>query len=91
MHITGYYDLLILLWEEKQAYDFSFHFGNWQLSERLLFNANFSVISWREQVNFQWDDDEVRIVLDQQAEFCMKGHSALNLSMWHSVSKNINF
>ena len=24
-------------------------------------------ISWREQVNFQWDDDEVRFVLDQLA------------------------
>jgi hypothetical protein len=28
----------------------------------------FSAISWREQVNFQWDDDEVRFVLDQHAE-----------------------
>jgi hypothetical protein len=26
---------------------------------------NFSAISWREQVNFQWDDDEVIFVLDQ--------------------------
>jgi hypothetical protein len=25
----------------------------------------FSAISWREQVNFQWDYDEVRFVLDQ--------------------------
>ena len=24
-------------------------------------------MSWREQVNFQWDDDEVRFVLDQHA------------------------
>jgi hypothetical protein len=23
---------------------------------------------WREQVNYQWDDDEVRFVLDQHAE-----------------------
>ena len=38
------------------------------LSEWLLFNANFSVISWQEQVNFQWDDDEVGFVLDQHAE-----------------------
>ena len=32
----------------------------------------FSSISWREQVNFQWDDHEVRFVLDQHAEldFC---------------------
>ena len=34
-------------------------------SEWLLFNANFSAISWREQVNFQWDDDEVHCVLHQ--------------------------
>jgi len=36
-----------------------------------LFNANsaiFSAISWREQLNFQCDDDEVRFVLDQHAE-----------------------
>ena len=30
--------------------------------------SNFSAISWREQVNFQCDDDEVRFVLDQHAE-----------------------
>ena len=29
--------------------------------------SNFSAISWREQVNFQWDD-EVRFVLDQKAK-----------------------
>jgi hypothetical protein len=28
----------------------------------------FSAISWWEQVNFQWDDDEVCFVLDQHAE-----------------------
>ena len=28
----------------------------------------FAAILWREQVNFQWDDDEIRFVLDQQAE-----------------------
>jgi hypothetical protein len=41
------------------------------VSECLLFNANsafLSAISWREQVNFQWDDDEVRFVLDQDDE-----------------------
>jgi hypothetical protein len=39
--------------------------------EWLSFNANsaiFLAISWREQVNFQWDDDEVRFALDQHAE-----------------------
>jgi hypothetical protein len=25
-------------------------------------------MSWREQVNFQWDDDEVHFVLNQHAE-----------------------
>jgi hypothetical protein len=30
--------------------------------------SNFSAISWRVQVNFQWDDDEVRFVLDQHAD-----------------------
>ena len=30
--------------------------------------SNFSAISWREQVNFQWDD-EIRFVLDQHADF----------------------
>ena len=29
--------------------------------------SDFSAISWREQVNFPWDDDEVRFVLDQNA------------------------
>jgi hypothetical protein len=27
----------------------------------------FSAISWREQINIQWDDDQVRFVLDQHA------------------------
>jgi hypothetical protein len=40
--------------------------------------SNFSLaISWREQVNFQWDDDEVRFVLDQHAELDV--HSASSL------------
>jgi hypothetical protein len=29
--------------------------------------SNFSTISWLEQVNFQWDDDDVRFVLAQHA------------------------
>ena len=29
--------------------------------------GNSSAISWREQVNFQWDDNHVRFVLDQHA------------------------
>ena len=41
------------------------------MSEWLLLTPNqqfFSYVSWQEQVNFQWDDDEVRFVLDQHAE-----------------------
>jgi hypothetical protein len=30
-------------------------------------HSNFSAISWQEQVNFQWDDDKVLFVLDQNA------------------------
>ena len=55
-------------------------YGEW-VSEWLWFNANlaffFSAISWWEQVNFQWDDDEVRFVLDQHAELDL--HSASSL------------
>ena len=36
----------------------------------------FSAISWREQINFQWNDDEVRFVLDQHAQWIdMSPHS----------------
>jgi hypothetical protein len=34
-------------------------------------------IAWQEQVNFQWDDDEVRFVLDQHAEFYLYSASSL--------------
>jgi hypothetical protein len=37
----------------------------------------FLAILWREKVNFQWDDDEVRFVLDQRAE--LDFHSASSL------------
>jgi len=42
----------------------------------------FSAMSWREQVNVQWDDDEDLFVLDQHAELdfysasSLKQHSA---------------
>jgi hypothetical protein len=37
----------------------------------------FSAILWREQVNFQWDDDEIRFVLDQRAELHLHSASPL--------------
>jgi hypothetical protein len=46
----------------------------------LVFNPNFSsisTISWREQVTFQWDDDEVRFVLGQHAELDLYSASSL--------------
>jgi hypothetical protein len=55
------------------------------LSEWLWFNAN-SAISWREQVNFQWDDDEVRFVLDQHAE--LDFYSAISLKQ-QSAGKHV--
>jgi hypothetical protein len=36
-----------------------------------------SAISWREQVNFQWEYDEVRFVLDQHAELDVYSASSL--------------
>jgi hypothetical protein len=49
------------------------------LPSRLLFNANWKkfqlYISWREQVNFQRDDDEVRFVLDQNTELDLNSAS----------------
>jgi hypothetical protein len=38
---------------------------------------NFSAISWREQVNFQCDDDRVCVVLDQHAELDLYSSSTL--------------
>ena len=46
-------------------------------SEWLLFNANFSVISWQEQVNFQWDDNDVCFLLDQHAKLDFYSASSL--------------
>ena len=46
------------------------------LGKWLLFNAN-SATLWWEQVNFQWDNDEVRFVLDQHAE--LDSYSATSL------------
>jgi hypothetical protein len=39
--------------------------------------SNFSAILRREQVNYQWDDDDVRFVLDQHAELDIFSASSL--------------
>ena len=54
--------------------------GSMEVREWLLFNANsaiFQFLSLREKVNFQWDDDEVRFVLDQHAELELYSASSL--------------
>ena len=48
-------------------------FKQYLLAKRTIFwlynnFSNFSALSWREQVNFQLNDDEVRFVLDQDTE-----------------------
>jgi hypothetical protein len=47
-----------------------------QMSEWLLLNANSSAICELYHYNFQWDEDEVRFVLDQQQS--AGRHVALN-------------
>jgi len=47
---------------------------------KLIFNdhlSNFSAISWREQVNFQWNDDKVHFVPDQHTELDFYSASSL--------------
>ena len=46
------------------------------MSEWVLFNAN-SAIFKLYQVNFQWDDDAIRFVLDQNAELDFYSASSL--------------
>jgi hypothetical protein len=66
------------------------------VSEWVLFNAKsaiFSAISWREQVNIQWDDDEVRFVLDQHwhnsARVDMSLHS--DTLFWFRANQSLLF
>jgi hypothetical protein len=47
---------------------------------------NFSAISWREQVTFQWDDDEVHFVLDQHTLLDFYSDSPLKKQ---SVGRNV--
>ena len=59
---------------------------NFPVSEWLLFNVNsaiFSAISWREQVIFQWEYDEVHFVLDQLTD--LDFYSAISLKQQSAV------
>ena len=54
----------------------TFYLNKCWVSEWSLLNAN-SAISLQEQVNFQWDDDEVHFVLSQHAELDLFSASLL--------------
>jgi hypothetical protein len=62
-------------WNNSLRVDMSLHFGHIILIPSQPV-CSFS-LSWREQVNFQWDDDEFRFVQDQHAE--LDFHSASSL------------
>ena len=51
-------------------------YSEWVIVVKRQF-SNCSAILWREQVNFQWDDDEVCFVLDQPAELDFYSASSL--------------
>jgi len=55
----------------------------WWVSDCCLTPIQLSSILRREQVNFQWDDDEVRFVLDQHAE--LDFYSASTLKQQYAV------
>jgi hypothetical protein len=51
---------------------------------------NMITISWPEQVNLQWDDDEVRFVLDQHAEYIASSLKQQSMGrhvapLWHII------
>ena len=51
---------LLLLYGYLGYYYF---FSKWLLFKRQM--RNFSAISWREQVTFQWNDNDVHVLLNQ--------------------------
>ena len=65
-------------------------FSEWVIVAYRQFST-FSAISWREQVNFQWDDDEVHFVLDQYADLDFYSASSLKQqSADRHVNKSFN-
>jgi hypothetical protein len=53
--------------------------------------SKFSAISWREQVTFQWDDDDVRFVLYQHAELDFYIASSLKIEAQWSEPMSFTF
>jgi hypothetical protein len=68
-------------WSDMSTRGLLFQWAKFKMtSEWVLFNDNsaiFLAISCGEQVNFQWDDDEVRFALDQHAELDFYSASSL--------------
>jgi len=70
-------------------------YSEWVIVVKRQF-SNCSAILWREQVNFQWDDDEVRFVLDQHAELDFYSDISLKpqfvgrhvASLWHIIQND---
>jgi hypothetical protein len=59
--------------------------SEWYVAYRHL--NNFSAISGRKQVSFQWDDDEIRFVPDQHAYLDV--HSASSLEKNKSADEHV--
>jgi hypothetical protein len=55
----------------------TFYTSCYQWVSDCCLTQQFSAISWQEQVNFQWDDDDVCFVLDQHAELYVYSASSL--------------
>ena len=69
-----------------------------KVSEWLLFNANSSIFQLyqQEQVNFQWDDEELHFVLDQHLSWIFKVLAHWNnnplIDMWpHSETLSLPY
>jgi hypothetical protein len=65
-------------WSLQSSYQQGWRRTPWVIVVLCQF-SNLSYMSWREQVNCQWDDDEFRFVLDQHAELDVYSASTSSL------------
>jgi hypothetical protein len=80
MSNTEQIQFLNIIKKQKQTYE-------WVSDCCLMPSQQFSAISWREQVNYQWDDDEVRFVLNQHADMSL--HS--DTLFWFRANQSLLF
>jgi hypothetical protein len=52
-----------------------------------MLTQQFLAISWREQINFQWDDDEVHFILDQHSSMFTSSAVDCGLESWSGQIK----